>query len=431
MGHSLVITSINPHGRIDYQLCCFQQWRRVGYDIVTLNGAREREMLLRAGLQAEDIIELPARDTAVELIGKDIPRILPSLERALSLDADFVFLANSDIYPAQREPLSNHLSLFSDCAAFTRNDCLRVPGHRYTDSNPYRGGLDVFFFTREKLSDTLDSLRAVPVAQRMTFGIPGWDFFLGHELASKQGGTFADGLTLLHQFHKASYSSIREFDAFAAEMIASGRYESDNPTSLATEFKSLIDRKCGESAAHAERLNRFYYRSPNMPGKTVYPRRLKAVESEYARLLSDYGISSPIDHGLIEDFLLAQAAGVDWSAAEAFVDSYHSRAPRFTAMLAVILLLLLFKRSVGRITTRCTYPRKNLHADTLRELRKSASGNQLTESVVGLFGEELTEHSVFNKNMFKHIVLKADNRDKLQLCEAIFHMAFLEFGYTS
>ena len=191
---TLVLTSLNPKVKMGHQLRCFNEWAKIGYDIRSFNSGEECNQLINAGVSTSQIQKISKEQTATHLFNKQAPRILPILEYALRTDHDFFILTNSDIFPAHNNVVSSHLVSFSESIAFTRAECPDLSLDTFMPKKFYRGGLDVFWFTKLRLQCVFKMLENAPVSQRMTFGVPGWDFFLGHIICKELDSPIMDGI---------------------------------------------------------------------------------------------------------------------------------------------------------------------------------------------------------------------------------------------
>lgn len=261
---TLVVTSLNPATKLNLQLNCFNKWQEIGYDIRSYNSRQEHELLLNSGIDVKRLQQIEEDQTALQLFDKQVPRILPVLESALRTDYDFYILTNSDIYPAHGSVVSSHFADFSESIAFTRGECPDLSINSFTPQEYYRGGLDVFWFTRQRLQSVLVMLEQAPVSERMAFGVPGWDFFLAHLICKDLDSPIIDGSIFLHQSHKNTYSNFDEFEFYSSEMKKSGHYSSEDFVALAHEFHLFIEQQCIANEKLAKTLEQTFYREPVM-----------------------------------------------------------------------------------------------------------------------------------------------------------------------
>ena len=157
MKQGLVLTSVNPKSRLAYQGECLAAWKDLGLRVVTCHAPDEAEQVRASviGCVAE-VFELTDAATARFIHRFPSPRLKPLLDLALHhYGPDFVFIANSDIYPALRKcPLA--LFATHPAYAFARKEVIALAsGPRSTSM--YRGGLDVFAFTNGALDQCLEA----------------------------------------------------------------------------------------------------------------------------------------------------------------------------------------------------------------------------------------------------------------------------------
>lgn len=414
---TLVVTSINPRSRLDYQKACFNKWKEIGYVVKSYNCEEEQVSLLNHGFDTADVIKLTEGETAAELFGRGIPRILPVLNRAKNYDAESVILVNSDIYPAHKKPISSYLSTLAGAIALTREEFVEINNIRYTDSFHYRGGLDIFFFTSNGLSHVIDSLIKQPVAERMTFGVPGWDFFLGHQITFVHNGLIMDGKVLFHQYQKETYNQIDEFGVYAKQMYESGIYEKQEPGDLAREFSSYIKNQCVQNTRFSRLLNAMFYVKPAFQAQ--FFQSVLLVEADFEKKLKVFEIEIPYERNPLRGFIWVQLKEVDWKVAETYRDKELSQIPSINGYLLLLLLQLIIKKHLGVLNITDVYPKSSSHDDSLRPILNT-TGEERLHSMIRLFSTDLIDHSIFNANLFKFILLSAGTPDSLNLCAAIF-----------
>lgn len=420
----LVITSVNPYAKTENQKICFNAWKALGYDIASFNSAKERNILLDQGFDAENLCLIELSETAADLFGKQTPRILPVLNRACNLSYDYYILTNSDIFPAHRKPISSYLASLNNAIALTRNECVYLPNNRYTDNSPYRGGLDIFFFTRIGLTNIFNRLINEDVAERMTFGIPGWDYFLGH-MITQSGGLVMDGKVLLHESHQTTYGKIDEFQFFADVMAKSGIYKAREVNELAAEFASNISLQCEASERNSTLLKRLYYRAPTLNKNSLYDGDVVAIINEIAEIALQSAIDIKISETL-RGFVRSQLNGISWVAAESFRQNEMHGMPIIQASFILLLIQLIVKKRLNKLNVSYLYPSGNMHGVALRQIIKNTHGTERIHYLLGLFCAELVEHNIFNKELYKYFVWSADSQRTLASCASI--LTFLREG---
>jgi hypothetical protein len=61
----------------------------------------------------------------------------------------------------------------------------------------------------------------------------------------------------------------------------------------------------------------------------------------------------------------------------------------------------------------------NMHGAALRQIIQNTHGMERMHYLLGLFCSELAEHNIFNKYLYKYVVLSADSQRKLSSCASI------------
>jgi hypothetical protein len=413
----LVITSVNPYAKIESQRVCFNAWKALGYDIVSFNSESERNILLDHGFEAENLCLIELSETAAGFLGKQIPRILPLLNRACGLSYDSYILTNSDIFPAHRKPISSFLVSLNNCIALTRNECVYLPNNKYTDKSPYRGGLDIFCFSRQGLTNIFNKLKSESVSERMTFGIPGWDYFLGHMII-QSGGLIMDGEVLLHESHQTSYGKIDEFQFYADVMVKSGKYKAEGVNEIAAEFAGNILFHCEVNERYSTLLKRLNYRTPVFNKCKKYDDDLAAVLKEVVNVALNLNIDIKITASL-KGFVKSQSKGISWAAAEAYRKNEMQGVPIIQASFILLLIQLIIKKLSNKFHVSYVYQSGNMHGVALRQIIQNTHGMERMHYLLGLFCSELAEHNIFNKELYKYFVLSADSQRKLSSCASI------------
>ena len=261
----LLVTSINPFAKLAHQLRCLEAWAALGFEVRTANVAREAERLVAAGLAPSAILKLDDADTGAALYGKPLPRIAPLLARLAAADpARAVLLVNSDIYPAMRSAEAVRFwAAQAPAMALTREECATLESHRFAVSAPYRNGLDAFLFSPWALKATNMMLAEIPVAARMAFGIPGWDFLLGAVVRSPfVGGRLLDSGVLLHETHSTTYANVDAFAPYLPAMHDLKAATTYTATEAAHEFHRIIVADCAAASSLSRLVKAQFYRAP-------------------------------------------------------------------------------------------------------------------------------------------------------------------------
>ena len=405
---TLVITSLNPYSNMEYQLRCFNGWKDIGYEITSQNSDAEYELLVKHGLQDKLLSRIPIGDTAEHLFGKPVPRILPLLERAQQSDHDYYILTNSDIFPAHRKVISGFLGKSFKSVAFTRTESFDLDLSRFNRQLHYRGGLDLFWFTKSGLQEALYKLNSTLVAERMTFGVPGWDYFLGHLLCRQLGAPLIDGTVFLHRSHKITYGDIDELGYYAGEMNKSGLYVSQDPTLLAQEFSNFIEQQCENGRFFSRLLKLMFYRQPETHKTPDYidpsmSNDHQEVIEKFFHYLSDSNSTCAFSDAEIEVFVKRQCNDKDWATAINLLCHRDSRFSNRMRHVQLFLLSLLCTDYINQKTLTLIYPEGSMHAAALRQIITTEPVQNQGLSIFNLFAAELITYGIVNLNLMKYL----------------------------
>lgn len=419
--NTLVVTTINPYAKLAYQKQCLEKWKDIGYDVRTYNNKDEKNILLEKGFDSVDIIEISKEETAFDLIGKPIPRVLAILNKASHYHGNNIILVNSDIYPACNNKATLFLSSVSNNIALTRKECLDMTGMQYTGDliTSYQGGLDIFFFTVDVLKKILCRLTGNAVAEMMTFGMPGWDFFLAHIMTSYYNGTVMDSEIFFHKSHTTTYGDVRkEVGLFMGELIKSKMYRSSSANDVLVEFSEKIKNDCKNNSRYSKQLKIACFVRPKDSSISIQDDFIKSTLSSFNELLSKFNIEINYSQKEIKSISYYQFFNSSW---EDSLHCYNSILDKecFFNGYCILVLLLICRSDCMDFTSE--YPKNSLHNKSVEQI----VSNKLDDKtrlmyVMRLFCSELINYSIFNKNLFKYIVLSANTPRSLQLCRAIF-----------
>lgn len=415
----LVATSINPKGRGEHQKACFDAWRARGYEILTYNPAHEADELLAQGFDPSTIVRLGLEKTGHGMHKIPSPRILAVLDDVVARGVQSVLLVNSDIYPAIR-PSSSPFAALGPCAAVTRNEVASLAIAPGAASNPYRGGLDAFYFTAASLEKLLVQLRSEPVSERMAFGIPGWDYYLGgHVLSPRLGGRILDADFLLHVSHAATYGNITEFDHYLDALRALGHVTATEANGAARQFAALISRQCEENHVLARRIALCSI-DHAMVGP-VAPSTGPDFGVEIATFQADNEEVAP-SHRFDAVALTAAAhtGARPFPVMRAAMRKRASTATRFLAELHALRAVLLLPASRARLRRPTgRYPSGNLHGKAIEGIVAIKQPEAFRIALLELFGDELVLHGILNVQVLKCIILCCTNDEERGLLSEI------------
>ena len=89
------------------------------------------------------------------------------------------------------------------------------------------------------------------IAERMAFGVPGWDYYLAATLSRREvGGAIMDGPFFWHQSHKTTYGNVDQFASYLPEAHRDGachfvrRCRSPQMSSSGTSTASATGTHC-------------------------------------------------------------------------------------------------------------------------------------------------------------------------------------------
>jgi|GEM_PF-1087704 len=404
MKETIVLTSINPYSKVDYQKKCFERWNNLGFLVRTFNNSEEKKNLISKGFNTENIIEIHPEETALGLWGKACPRIVPILHRALHTEHKNFILVNSDIYPAIRKCPIEIFRSISEQIAFTRNQLTYIEYFGLNTNSPYRGGLDIFFFTKEALLKVYKLLRKSSVSERMTFGIPGWDFYLAERMLTSGNLEIMDSFVFLHEYHKTTYDKINEFENYSRTIAKTLNWENGEDWQLTAEkFSEFITTCCGENQKYTEVIRKTY---SNKIGLFTYYNEL---EQEKASAIYNLIINKIDKEDLslfqmtekLQIFILRNMQDIRWDQVVDFInDNMTSCQPKYQRLISLYILLLILEYNEN-LCLSMNYPKESLHGVTLKEILKNLDGQEQKRDlyIFDLFANELLEYGILNNNL--------------------------------
>lgn len=399
--NTLVITSINPYANVELQLHCFKRWKELGYDIFSYNCKVENLALRSTREEYSDCYRVINDEaTGIELFSRPVPRILPLLKQTLISRYEHIILVNSDIYPAHRKPISKFLAESFRTVAFTRVEC---PGYTVCSAAQqqfYRGGLDTFWFTRSGLQQLLGLISNHPEAERMAFGIPGWDYFLGHYIANSENCAIIDGSLFIHRSHATSYGEISEFSAYAGILASSGSYLASEPTALAHEFQTQIRRQCEDNTGYSKLLKLVFYQQPKVLEENRNQAFISGVLDQVDMLLGGVSVNHALNSVERDMFVGNIAQGNGWPGSGVLA-SLSGRSRNSQKLLQLLLMALQVQLALKPNFLTTSYPPGNLHHVALDQILKSGDTSNQDENIFHLFAAEMINHGIVNTNLLK------------------------------
>ena len=401
----IVLTSMNPFGRKALQLRCYKKWQDLGFDVYTCNHGSEVAPLIEMGVAKDSIIELGLHETGQSIHGKPIPKIMAVLNRAYAGFDRSVLLVNSDLYPAgQDDRFLNIWQKKEVPLALTRQEVLAIDAPVRAVSRPYRGGLDAFLIPWHKLWALIEALALFSASQRMCFGVPGWDFFVGAVLHKKLNGEMRDSNILFHEMHPTTYQNIAEFDFYTSAFHALGIGLGQNYSGVGTEFKNLIDSECDAQIEDDAGVDLALFKSTGKYSRDAAS-LLSRIEGNAPQLAHSFGYDT------VRDVISAIDLRTDLSFPDAVqrFDTVEIKKSYANILLLCVLFIALRKPDPQKLTEK--YPQGNQHAAAVRMISSiSASHPDLFRTEIAkLFCTELMAYHIFNRRLFNVLALSCEN----------------------
>jgi hypothetical protein len=364
---------------------------------------------------------VPIEETGQALFGKPVPRLRPMLRRVV---ADFpgqpVLLVNSDIYPATRNPGVFDL-YFSQAPALglTRSEVTLPECAMLDQLTPYQGGLDAFLLQAEQLEKALDLLERWPAAERMAFGIPGWDYMFGMTLLSPQiGGTLMDSGLLLHESHAQAYGDINEFSHYIEPLQELGEDIPNDAAGAAAQIAARIASTCAENREAANLIRTIYFRRPEpaTPPSTAAAQLCRTMREQAPWVRWNYNF-----------YMMSVMAQNEMSVDRADLERiwrFFCIGPSMDHRFAEILLGVAFciacdPDRLNNLTS--IYPPNNVHAQAVEEIRTNTRNNpaETRYYIARLFAKELLEYRIMNPRLFNYLAIACQNAHERRILTGI------------
>lgn len=405
----LVITTINPYGDMDNQLNCFNSWKTAGYSIKTYNAKKEAELLVKRGVSKEDIELIEDADTTYSENKKYLPKLLPIIKGLQKSDVDFI-IGNSDIYAFHSIPLMGVLSALAPCMALTRREVLTLATCKLRDTEYYRGGLDLFYFSKQSVDKLVTELAHCKSAEQMAFGAPGWDYLVGALIYKKLSGKICDGAVIAHKYHKNTYSSLDSFGLYAKDISRVLGLSSSDPYDVAHDFAQKIEQQCRTNIKYHIILKIYFHpnnnRSVNDLALVDHP-RIHSVGSSLEN----------INVNRLKLLLSKVHSENDWGLANQFIPGCFIHTSPLTAKLFTLWNYLKFIEKENRNYTT-SYPKGNLHGVAIKNCLKLPP-TERDNSIFEVFATELINYNIFNKQLFDYLVWAMSNQTQLKILSSI------------
>ncbi|KAF0162029.1 MAG: hypothetical protein FD157_4042 [Rhodocyclaceae bacterium] len=401
----IVVTSINPGGKIAYQITCYRKWKSLGYQVVTFNTEEEATKLRYFGVDVLDIRIINENSSARNIHGINSPRIKPifdALVRDLSLGS--LIITNSDIFPRVSKKIELLQSIAS-CAGFTRREIVGLDLVDPATIKQYRGGIDLFHFGQSALRKLSVLLERDDLADRMAFGVPGWDFYLGGLILSDaMQGIVLDGSMFCHLSHKTTYRHVGEFSHYVEKLRTMGFVNSRSHEQAAAEFVSRIELECKRNHKLSVTLNSIY--DETFRRSTIVEEPLACQINTGPLLEANIFYKSTDAPKLIQNVL---AEGVDLVRFKTYFCKSPSIEVQFGQYLACLYFLLYIAIQTKAIKLTSKYPLGNAHKAAIANATRLGNRLEARYYLLDILSSEIIEYGIFNKNLFKGIALSCIN----------------------
>lgn len=402
----LVATSFNPFGRLEWQKQCLKSFTSTGHRVISFNHSSEARLIRKEEIEIE-ICELDEGEVGSKLYGKPLGNIYSVLKKMYAYSAHSHYaLVNSDILYAGRKNCMPEILRGLDAAAITRTDISIHEINSSSSGMPYRGGLDIFAFTRQGLAQALATLEEYPqICEAMAFGIPGWDYMMGALVITKINGKIFDGLDLFkHLVHPQSYSELSSFSLVADFLKSASMVNTSNPSHAAAEFNQRINHECQHESSRSTILSLIYSKRAQAAPLTDHSSSANyltidediciAISQLYSKekaILIRRKLKQVMKDG-IDDFLSLKNTFL-------FGDSSLLKAQQVLLCASCVFKLL---PSLGSLSTQ--YPEGNSHKACLELIDKNEISEEKYYYLTDLFYTELIQYRIFNANLFCYLV---------------------------
>jgi hypothetical protein len=408
---TLVATTINPYKSLGWQLKCYDSFKSSGHEIASFNYISEIKDL-QGAREDINVIELKQNEVGLREYGKPLAKILSVLRRMRDVEnKNYYILINSDIYYTGRKACTSAILNDCDAAALTRSDFYLYPN--INSLNPYRGGLDIFLFSRSGLLSTIDHLRRLvdnKCLDQLAFGIPGWDYLIGSIIRHNLGGKILDADNLfLHFIHPKTYNDdLEEFRDVASYLAAQSIVSTAEPQKAASEFVEIINGECELNSHLSTMLSHIFFNPKSNIFSVKNSNQLHLGIDIMEMLVELYSKSDSV--ATLKLFkALSSSSSINFRELFANIassPSFHLKISQLILMASVLLQCGISKNS---FTTE--YPLGNSHRACLDNIQKLDNREEKNYYLTELFYAELLQDSIFNRNLFEYIVcIQTDKR---------------------
>lgn len=419
----LVFTSINPFGSLDWQLKCYNSFRSTGHEIFSVNHDSEIHELSNQ-LNSVSTIPLSDREVSTCRPGKSLGKIHSVLTRMLSFDKrDYYVLVNSDIYFSGRKSCISQLLSKSSAVALTRSDIQQSEEKSSFGGLPYRGGLDIFLFTRSGLVETIDHIEKYPaICEEMAIGIPGWDYMIGAIILSEIGGRIMDSGNLFqHAVHKQTYSQLDDFRNIASVLYTKGLVSSQEPSHAAADYAQRISYECQQNYSFTAAISLVFrrYSSSNMSHTLQFSPALQ-LSNELTTAISRLYFSQNLIKIRKTILHICKNEIKDYLAIKNCFLFGNSFTVNILQLIVCASCILSFNQGTRRLSS--IYPTGNAHKACLNVIKRVEQPEERTFYLVDLYYTELIQYNIFNIDIFCYLVSIQHDRLYVSLLQQQFSL---------
>ena len=121
----------------------------------------------------------------------------------------------------------------------------------------------------------------------------------------------------------------------------------------------------------------------------------------------------------LNSFFFSQSSEVSWIAGLAFCKKNFRGLNEINIYLITIMIMLFLREHFAISKYTNEYPKGNMHAIALQQILDNTKGLERYRYILGLFGSELIDYSIFNPLLFNYIILSCKSRREIALCSQI------------
>lgn len=416
----LVITSINPYGDVEWQKDCIESFASTGHDVISFNIDEEATMLEALRFKVK-VCTITTEQTGSTIYGKPVPLISEVLRLAYqSTIRPYYILTNSDIFYAGNRPCNDFSHSIAQAFAFTRVDVVNNTHNPTTSWKTYRGGLDVFGFTRDGLADCLEILsKYKQVSSLMAYGIPGWDFLMGSIVLGNLNGYCMDGTIYHHKIHPQTYTSPAALLPYVETINNIGYTNAASSEEAAHQFACKIESECIKRLSFSKLLRTAFYTPKHHKKRLI---TAHADLQQISRSSDDCPVYNSASILLCECYQQSEVLKIHRLMKTisqntnhyypAIRDTFVLSGSSIIRMRKHILIASLYLSTMVRNTSLYftdIYPSGNSHHAALEAISKISDRFNSAYQFAQLFYSELIEYRIYNRNVAKLILAHLDD----------------------